>query len=109
MPRPDSPRTAARLVAGLALGAATVATTVVAAPAHADHERLPAGRTPVSYVVEPGDTASSLAVRFHASTAEIVSHNHLGRSGTLRVGQRIVIPVVRKERSGKGGKGGTSM
>lgn len=99
-PRPSSPRPssrpAARWVAGLTLSVATVAATLVAAPAHADHERLPAGRTPVSYVVKPGDTASGLAVRFHAWTAELISHNHLGPSGTLRVGQRIVIPVVRK-------------
>jgi LysM repeat protein len=87
----------------------------VAAPAHADHERLPAGRTPVSYVVRPGDTASSLAVRFHAWTAELISYNHLDAGGTLRVGQRIVIPVVKKgdreSDSGKnGGKnGGSSM
>lgn len=100
MPRRDPARPAARpfsrSVAGLALGVAAVAATLVAAPAHADHEPLPAGRTPVSYVVEPGDTASSLAVRFRAWTAELISHNHLGAGGTLRVGQRIVIPVVRK-------------
>lgn len=94
--RPGSSRRAARLVGGLTLSAATVAATLVAAPAHADHERLPAGRTSVSYVVKPGDTASGLAVRFHAWTAELISHNHLGPGGTLRVGQRLVIPVVRK-------------
>ena len=61
----------------------------------------------MSYVVRPGDTASGLAVRFHAWTAEIVSHNHLDPSGTLRVGDRIVIPVVRKgDRSGGGKDGG---
>lgn len=96
LPRASSPRPAARWLVGLTLSVATVAATLVAAPAHADHERLPAGRTPVSYVVKPGDTASSLAVRFHAWTAELISHNHLGSSGTLRVGQRIVIPVVRR-------------
>lgn len=97
MPRPDSPRPTARCVAGLALGVASLSTVLVAAaPAHADHERLPAGRTPVSYVVKPGDTASGLAVRFHAWTAELIAHNHLGPGGALRVGQRIVIPVVNK-------------
>ena len=111
MPRPDLTRPAARFVAGLALGAATVAATLVAAPAQADHERLPAGRTPVSYVVKPGDTASGLAARFHAWTAELISYNHLGLGGTLRVGQRIVIPVVKKgarDTGGNGGKGNTS-
>jgi len=71
-------------------------TALVGAPAHADDERLPAGRTLVSYVVAPGDTVSGLAVRFHAWTAEIVSHNHLGPDGALQVGQRIEIPVVGK-------------
>ena len=70
-------------------------TALVGAPAHAD-ERPPAGRTLVSYVVAPGDTVSGLAVRFHAWTAEIVSHNHLGPDGALQVGQRIEIPVVGK-------------
>ena len=50
----------------------------------------------MSYVVEPGDTVSGLAVQLHAWTAEIVSHNHLGRNGALKVGQRIEIPVVGK-------------
>ena len=101
-PRPSRPpRRAARRAAGLVLAVATL--SGIAAPAHADHERLPAGRTLVAYVVEPGDTASGLAVRFHAWTAEIVSHNHLGRTGGLRVGQRIEIPVVGKGRGGTGG------
>lgn len=104
MPRPASPRPVAGLLATLALSLVTVTATLVAAPAHADHEPLPTGRTPVSYVVEPGDTASGLAVRFHAWTAELISHNHLGAGGTLRVGRRIVIPVVRAR--GKGGRGG---
>ncbi|WP_374456623.1 lytic transglycosylase domain-containing protein [Nocardioides sp.] len=91
---------------GLVLGLA--ASTLVATPAHADHERLPAGRTAVPYVVEPGDTASGLATRFHAWTAELISYNHLGSAGGLRAGQRIVIPVV-AARSRGGGKGRTTM
>jgi len=105
---PPPPRRLARRVAGVVLGAALASTSWVAAPAHADHERVPAGRTPVSYVVRPGDTASGLAVRFHAWTAEIVAHNHLGRSGSLRVGERIVIPVVGKDGGGRGSKDGGS-
>ncbi len=45
--------------------------------------------------MRPGDTATGLAVRFHAWTAELISHNHLGSTAGLRVGQRIEIPVVR--------------
>ncbi len=115
MPHPtDAPRTA-RGVTGLALSVVTVAATLAASPSHADHEPLPAERRAVSYVVRAGDTASSLAVRFHAWTAEIISHNHLGHDGGLRVSQRIVIPVVRTSgdtegdkgnKGGRGGKGG---
>jgi LysM repeat protein len=91
-------RRLARCAAGLVLTATALSS--VAVPAHADHDRLAAGRTLESYVVAPGDTVSGLAVRFHAWTAEIVSHNHLGRSGALQVGQRIEIPVVGKAGGG---------
>jgi hypothetical protein len=96
---------AVRSTVGLVLAAA--ATAVHAVPAHADHEHLPADRTLVPYVVEPGDTASGLAVRLGAWTAEIVSHNHLGRSGGLRVGQRIEVPVVGRDGTRGGKDGGT--
>lgn len=95
-----------RVVAGLVLG--LTAATLVSAPAHADHERLPAGRKPVSYVVQPGDTASGLASRFHAWTAELIAHNHLGRDGALQVGQEIVVPVVAAGSRG-GGRARTTM
>lgn len=109
--RPTFGRTAARRLTGFTVGLATVASGLVAAPAHADHQPLPDDRTAVSYVVRPGDTASSLAVRFHAWTAELVTHNHLGVDGALQVGQRIVIPVVAKGAAaddGQGGKGGSA-
>lgn len=48
----------------------------------------------VHYTVRPGDTASGLAVRFHAWTAELIALNHLGDGHMLRVGDRIDIPVV---------------
>jgi LysM repeat protein len=60
----------------------------------------------VPYVVERGDTASGLAVRLGAWTAEIVSHNHLDRSGALRVGQRIEVPVVGREGAAGGEQDG---
>jgi soluble lytic murein transglycosylase-like protein len=105
-PREASPRVARlpRAVAGLVLGLA--AATLVATPAHADHEPLPDGRRAVPYVVEAGDTASGLASRFHAWTAELIAYNHLGGNGSLRVGQRIVIPVVA---TGARGVGRTTM
>jgi LysM repeat protein len=63
-------------------------------PAAADHQHLPSGRRVTPYTVKSGDTATGLAVRFHAWTAELISYNHLGRRGSLHVGQRIKIPVV---------------
>ncbi|MGD9959644.1 lytic transglycosylase domain-containing protein [Nocardioides sp.] len=48
----------------------------------------------VPHVVRPGETASGLAVRFHAWTAELIALNHLGPAARLYVGQRIRIPVV---------------
>ena len=62
----------------------------------ADRQRWPGhpGRTLVRYRVRHGDTATGLAVRFHAWTDELRSLNRLGRSGTLYVGERIRIPVV---------------
>ncbi len=109
-PRPRARRwhRAVRCASGLLVAAAATATTAlaVAAPAHADHERLPADRTLVPYVVQEGDTASGLAVRLGAWTAEILSHNHLGRDGTLRVGQRIEVPVVGRDGDQTGDRDG---
>ena len=86
-------------ILGTVLGLA--ATLVTAAPASADHERLPRGRTLTPYVVQEGDTATGLAVRFHAWTAELVAHNHLDADRSLRVGERIVIPVVADRAGGR--------
>lgn len=56
---------------------------------------IPDSRRIVGHTVRPGDTATGLAVRYHAWTAELVALNDLGRSAGLRVGQRLRIPVVR--------------
>lgn len=64
--------------------------------ASADGTRWPGhpGRRIVRHTVRPGDTATGLAVRYHAWTRELRALNHLGRHGTLFVGERIRIPVV---------------
>ena len=82
------------LALALSLALALAVGLVTAAPASADHRPLPRDRDLTAYVVKPGDTATGLAVRFHAWTAELISHNHLPPSGALRVGDRIEIPVV---------------
>lgn len=83
---------AAATALALALGLAG------AAPALArEHPRPWAGhpgRHLVSYTVHRGDTATGLAVRFHAWTAELLALNHLHRDSTLRIGRHLLIPVV---------------
>lgn len=82
-----------RLPTTLALAAATVLTSAPTAAAH--HAPLPPGRDLRTHVVQPGETATGLAVRHHAWTAELVAHNHLGPDAALVAGQRLEIPVVR--------------
>ncbi len=86
---PTTPALIGPLLGGLLAVAAT------AAPAAASHAPLPPGRDLRTHVVQPGETATELAVRYHAWTAELIAHNHLGSSATLHTGQRIEIPVVR--------------
>ncbi len=61
----------------------------------------------VTHTVRPGDTATGLAVRYHAWTAELIRLNRLGPRATLRRGQVLRIPVVvsaaRADRSRKAG------
>ncbi|WP_295659971.1 transglycosylase SLT domain-containing protein [uncultured Nocardioides sp.] len=80
-----------------ALTTTVLSTTAVSltAPATADHADLPDGRDIRTYTVRAGDTATGLATRFHAWTAELVALNHLGPDARLQVGQRLRIPVVR--------------
>ncbi|WP_310526977.1 transglycosylase SLT domain-containing protein [Nocardioides sp.] len=89
-----------------AVGLGVAVALVAVAPAAAEHEQLPGNRDLTTYIVEPGDTASGLSVRFHAWTAELISHNHLGPAGTLRVGQRLEIPVVTSRADDSGGEPG---
>lgn len=86
------PRTLTTLALCAALSAGTL---TLAAPASADHVQVADDREVLSYTVLPGDTATGLATRFHAWTAELVALNHLGPDARLRVGQRLRIPVVR--------------
>lgn len=64
-----------------------------AAPISAD-DQLPPGRKVITRTVRRGDTATGLAVRHHAWTAELIRLNGLGSHATLRVGERVRIPVV---------------
>lgn len=107
MPSPARSHRVRRALALVTAGAAVSALGVVLSPvqASADDGALPDGRRVLHYTVRPGDTATELAVRFHAWTAELVSHNHLGSSASLVVGQQLEIPVVTSATGGDGDEG----
>lgn len=89
-----STRTIHRLLTGLLATAVAGAGVALASPAEARHADLPAGRTMTPHTVRAGETATELAVRYHAWTDELIRYNHLGPHGHLYVGQHIVIPQV---------------
>jgi LysM repeat protein len=76
------------------LAAAVALAVLPAAPAAAERWPGHPGRTIVKHVVKPGDTATGLAVRYHAWTAELLRLNGLSASSYLFVGQTLRIPVV---------------
>lgn len=93
--RPPGTTVTSRLLAPAVIAAAVVVGGgALTAPAAAEHERVGGGRHIRHYTVRPGDTATGLAVRFHAWTAELIDHNHLGPGAGLTVGERLEIPVV---------------
>jgi LysM repeat protein len=109
--RVDSPARPARLAAGL-IASVAAATTVAllpavvpadaaavrAAPVHGRAQGTPwpghPDRALVRHVVRAGDTATGLAVRYHAWTDELLRLNHLGAGSTLHRGRVLRIPVV---------------
>jgi len=75
---------------------ATLVVTLLSAPADARGRPWPGhpDRRIVPHVVQPGDTATGLAVRYHAWTRELIALNDLGPDAVLRVGERVRVPVV---------------
>jgi hypothetical protein len=73
--------------------ASTVATV---ATHHRTGKRWPGhpGRRVISYRVRSGDTASRIAVRFHAWTAELLAINHKTSASFWYVGEKVKVPVV---------------
>jgi hypothetical protein len=95
MTSPHDGKARARPLA-VAVAAAAVCLAVVVPPGSAEATtwRGHPDRALVRHAVRPGETATALAVRYHAWTAELLTLNHLGRAGALRRGQVIWIPVV---------------
>lgn len=89
---PDHPRRRRRARrTGLVGGLVGAALLLMGAPANASDD---GARRIVDHTVRSGETATGLAVRYHAWTAELISRNHLDGNASLHVGQHIEIPVV---------------
>ena len=90
-------------------GLLLVPTTAHAATSSATDRHRPAhpGRTLVHYRVRPGDTATVIATRLHAWTAELLRINHRSPGDVWRVGERVVVPVV-AERAHRASSTGTT-
>ncbi|HET7328354.1 MAG TPA: LysM peptidoglycan-binding domain-containing protein [Nocardioidaceae bacterium] len=70
--------------------------------AHPDKRRI------VVHTVQPGDTVSAIARRYHAWTAEVIESN--GGSPLLHVGDRLRVPVVvRAQQQASRGTGRTAV
>ncbi len=88
--RPD------RRLARRAAAVLSVATAVALIPAAAQANPWPGhpDRSIVRHTVRPGETATGLAVRYHAWTDELFRLNRLGSTGAIYRGQTLRIPVV---------------
>lgn len=73
----------------------SLSTSVAPSVAPAAGPRRDTGkRRIVRHRVRPGDTATELAVRYRAWTAELIELNDLGPSGQMYAGQVVRVPVV---------------
>jgi hypothetical protein len=86
----DAPDPPAEPVAPEVVGLAPVASSSVPGHRWAGHPN----RRILVHRVRRGETATGLAVRYHAWTAELRAVNHLGRHARLYTGERIRIPIV---------------
>lgn len=92
-PRSQS-RSRARLLTRIVVATAVGATTLLPVAAGAAPWPGHPDRSIVRHTVRPGETATGLAVRYHAWTAELVRLNRLSSKGRLYRGQVVRIPVV---------------
>lgn len=53
----------------------------------------------VVHVVQPGETVSGIALRYHISVAAIVKANKLGKGAAIMPGQKLVLPGARPRRT----------
>jgi LasA protease len=55
---------------------------------------------PGTYIVQPGDTIDSIALKFGVTVESILEANHFDNPDSLTVGQTLVIPVPESEKPG---------
>jgi LysM repeat protein len=76
------------------LGLGTPLSTRVSVPSLVAASATPtAASGPVRYVVQAGDTLSSIATHYNVSVEDIMAANGLTNPNTLSVGQELIIPV----------------
>jgi LysM repeat protein len=90
LPTSTAPETAVALATGDAATQPAPGATLTLPPAG---ETAAAGPTPTIYVVQAGDTMSTIASRFGVSVDDILAANSLTDPDTLSVGQSLLIPV----------------
>lgn len=95
-PRSLAPHLQVSLVSLLVLGClvgAVAPTPAASALPSARRPHHPYARRVVVATVRPGDTLTGIAERRHAWTAELMAANGLAPTSTLRIGQRLRVPV----------------
>ncbi len=71
--------------------ASSIAPTSAAAAVHEGGTSTPA--MPITYIVQAGDTLSSIAARFQVSLEDLMKANGLDNPDYLMLGQQLVIPI----------------
>lgn len=66
--------------------------TAGAVPIAANEAPSTTASQPTTYVVQPGDTLSAIALRYDTTVAALAAANGIVASGYIHVGQRLVIP-----------------
>lgn len=62
-------------------------------PAPPGPPTIPPGAREITYIVQPGDTLTSIAQRFGSSVTAIVRRNRITNPNFIQVGQTLIIPV----------------
>ncbi len=58
---------------------------------HDDQLDQVTGGTKLSYLVQPGDTLSKLAVKYHCTVADLCRWNKINDPNSIMVGQKLII------------------